>query len=91
MHIHPKLLGPDTKLTYNEHIDNMTGKASKTIHNQSSLLDQVDHKETLLSPYNVAIVLEYTFTIWSPIALTTNIAKTTNYKQHYTQCKWLHT
>jgi hypothetical protein len=77
----PKVLGLtfDPKLTYAEHIKNTTAKASKTINILKTLTSTQwgKQKETITATYKAITrpILEYSSTIWSPIASDTNINK----------------
>ena len=73
MERHPTILGLtlDPKMTFNQHVTNMTYKARKTIKVLKALTSTQwgKDKETLLNTYKTVTrpVLEYASTVWSPM------------------------
>ena len=76
MALHPKVLGLtlDSKLTYNDHIQNIATHAQKPLQ-VIKALTWGKQKETLVATYKAVMrpTLEYASSIWSPMASPTSI------------------
>ena len=78
MTTHPKLLGLtlDPKLTYSTHIHNISVQALQMI-KSLTVTGWGKQKDTLMATYKTVMIpaLEYTSSIWSPLASSTSINK----------------
>ena len=81
MATHPKVLGPtlDPKLTYSTHVHNISVHAHKHLQIIKALTATGwdKQKETLMATYKTVMrpALEYSSSIWSPLATSTSINK----------------
>ena len=98
MATHPTVLGLalDPKLTYSTHIHNISVHAHKSLQIIKALTATgwAKQKETLMSTYKAVMkpALEYSSSIWSPLASSTSINKPASHaKRSIENCHRMHT